>query len=594
MTISLPPETSSPPRLQPSGWLRYFSFSVDHKVIGLQYLVCGFVFYLIGGALAGAIRTELTSPVSDFMARDVYNQVLTLHGTVMIFLWIVPVVNGAFGNYLIPFYVGARDMAFPRLNAVAFWLIPPAGLMLITSYFLTGAAQSGWTAYPPLSITTPATGQIIWILSVLLLGGSSIFGGINFIATILKLRRPGLKLMQLPMYCWAMLGTSILVVLSTPVLAGTLVLLSFDIVAHTGFFNPTLGGNVVVYQHLFWFYSHPAVYIMVLPAFGLVSEILPVHARKPLFGYVTMVYSIMAIVVLGLIVWAHHMFTSGTPPWMRLFFTIATAFIAVPTGIKFFNWLATLWGGRISLNSAMLFSCGFIVNFVLGGITGVALAQVPFDIHVHDTYFVVAHFHYIVFGGSVFVIFASVYHWYPKFTGRMLNEDLGRLHCALTFIGFNLCFGPQHWLGLNGMPRRVAEYDPQFTLINQISSVGALLMAISTLPFLWNVIHSALSGPVAGDNPWKALTPEWLTSSPPPVENWIGEAPLVEEPYGYGVPPDELDLTATSGRDLWSSGKGPPQFPRRIRTTAMGSMPSIPSIPITACSAWPHFLWRTP
>jgi cytochrome c oxidase subunit 1 len=556
MTVAIPPQTSSSsPRLQPTGWLRYFSFSVDHKVIGLQYLVCGFLFYLIGGALAGAIRTELASPVSDFMARDVYNQVLTLHGTVMIFLWIVPVVNGAFGNYLIPFYVGARDMAFPRLNAVAFWLIPPAGLMLITSYFLTGAAQSGWTAYPPLSITTPATGQIIWILSVLLLGGSSIFGGINFIATILKLRRPGLKLMQLPMYCWAMLGTSILVVLSTPVLAGTLVLLSFDIVAHTGFFNPTLGGNVVVYQHLFWFYSHPAVYIMVLPAFGLVSEILPVHARKPLFGYVTMVYSIMAIVVLGLVVWAHHMFTSGTPPWMRLFFTIATAFIAVPTGIKFFNWLATLWGGRITLNSAMLFSCAFILQFVFGGITGVALAQVPFDVHVHDTYFVVAHFHYIVFGGSVFVIFASVYHWYPKFTGRMLNEDLGRLHCALTFIGFNLCFGPQHWLGLNGMPRRVAEYDPQFTLINQISSVGALLMAISTLPFLWNVVQSALSGKPAGDNPWNALTPEWLTSSPPPVENWIGDAPLVEEPYGYGVPMDQLDLTATSGRDLWSSGK---------------------------------------
>jgi len=556
MTVASPPPIQSAgPRYQPSGWLRYFSFSVDHKVIGLQYLVCGFVFYLVGGALAGAIRTELASPVSDFMARDVYNQVLTLHGTVTIFLWIVPVVNGAFGNYLIPFYVGARDMAFPRLNAVAFWLIPPAGLMLITSYFLTGAAQSGWTAYPPLSITTPATGQIIWILSVLLLGGSSIFGGINFIATILKLRRPGLQLMQLPMYCWAMLGTSILVVLSTPVLAGTLVLLSFDIVAHTGFFNPTMGGNVVVYQHLFWFYSHPAVYIMVLPAFGLVSEILPVHARKPLFGYVTMVYSIMAIVGLGLIVWAHHMFTSGTPPWMRLFFTIATAFIAVPTGIKFFNWLATLWGGRINLNSAMLFSCGFIVNFVLGGITGVALAQVPFDIHVHDTYFVVAHFHYIVFGGSVFVIFASVYHWYPKFTGRMLHEGLGRLHCALTFVGFNLCFGPQHWLGLNGMPRRVAEYDPQFTLINQISSVGALLMAISTLPFLWNVVQSAIKGPLAGDNPWNALTPEWLTSSPPPVENWIGEAPLVEEPYGYGIPADQIDLAAASGRDLWSSGK---------------------------------------
>lgn len=556
MTLTVPQQSPPAPQsLQPTGWLRYLSFSVDHKVIGLQYLVCGFAFYLIGGALAGAIRTELVSPISDFMPRDVYNQVLTLHGTVMIFLWIVPVVNGAFGNYLIPFYVGARDMAFPRLNAVAFWLIPPAGLLLISSYFITGAAQSGWTAYPPLSLTTPASGQIIWILSVLLLGGSSIFGGINFIATILKLRRPGLKLMQLPMYCWAMLGTSILVVLSTPVLAGTLIMLSFDIVAHTGFFNPGLGGNVVVYQHLFWFYSHPAVYIMVLPAFGLVSEILPIHCRKPLFGYTTMVYSIMAIVVLGLVVWAHHMFTSGTPPWMRLFFTIATAFIAVPTGIKFFNWLATLWGGKISLNSAVLFSCGFIVNFVLGGITGVALAQVPFDVHVHDTYFVVAHFHYIVYGGSVFVIFASIYHWYPKVTGRLMNEHLGRFHFLLTFVRFNLCFAPQHWLGLNGMPRRVAEYDPQFQLINQFSSVGALLMAISTLPFLWNVIASALQGEIAGDNPWNALTPEWLTSSPPPVENWKGEAPLVTNPYAYGTPENEIDLNSVSGSDLWRNGQ---------------------------------------
>lgn len=520
---------------EPEDWRRYFGFSLDHKVIGIQYLVTSFFFYLVGGVLAGMIRTELTTPISDFLSREAYNEVLTLHGTIMIFLWIVPVVNGAFGNYLVPFYVGARDMAFPRLNAVAFWLIPPAGVMLITSYFIGGASQSGWTAYPPLSLTTPAAGQLVWIFSVILLGGSSILGGINFIATILKLRRPGLQLMELPMYCWAMLGTSILVVLSTPVLAGTLILLAFDIVAHTGFFNPGQGGNVVVYQHLFWFYSHPAVYIMVLPAFGLVSEILPVHARKPLFGYTTMVYSILAIVFLGLIVWAHHMFTSGTPPWMRLFFTIATSFIAVPTGIKFFNWLATLWGGRIALNSAMLFACAFIVNFVLGGITGVALAQVPFDIHVHDTYFVVAHFHYIVYGGTVFVIFSSIYHWYPKFTGKMLDEPLGIVHFALTFVGFNLCFGPQHWLGINGMPRRVAEYDPQFTLLNQISSFGALLMALSTLPFLYNVIVSYFKGKVAGDNPWRALTSEWLTSSPPPVENWHGPAPHVRHPYGYGA-----------------------------------------------------------
>ncbi|MFO8237593.1 MAG: cytochrome c oxidase subunit I [Prochlorococcaceae cyanobacterium] len=533
MTLSPPSNLASTEEQR--RWQRYFGFSTDHKVIGLQYLVCGFLFYFIGGALAGALRTELLTPISDFMPREVYNEVLTMHGTIMIFLWIVPVVNGAFGNYLIPFYVGARDMAYPRLNAVAFWMIPPAGLLLISSYFLGGASQSGWTAYPPLSLSTAATGQVIWIFSVLLLGGSSIFGAINFVATILKMRRPGLKMMQLPMYCWAMLGTSILVLLSTPVLAGTLVLLSFDIVAHTGFFNPAMGGNAVVYQHLFWFYSHPAVYIMVLPAFGLVSEILPVHARKPLFGYTIMVYSIMAIVFLGLIVWAHHMFTSGTPPWMRLFFTIATSFIAVPTGIKFFNWLATLWGGSISLNTAIMFSCGFIVNFVFGGITGVALAQVPFDIHVHDTYFVVAHFHYIVYGGTVFVIFASMYHWYPKVMGRMLNEPLGQLHFWLTFIGLNLCFAPQHWLGLNGMPRRVAEYDPQFQFINQLSSVGALLMAVSTLPFLINVIWSAYRGAVAGNNPWDALTPEWLTSSPPPEHNWHGEAPLVHEPYGYGL-----------------------------------------------------------
>jgi cytochrome c oxidase subunit 1 len=556
MTVASPQDLNLPSgqdnSLQPQGWLRYFSFSLDHKVIGLQYIVTSFIFYLIGGLLAGVIRTELASPMSDFVSRETYNQVLTLHGTIMIFLWIVPVVNGGFGNYLIPFYVGARDMAFPRLNAVAFWMIPPAGLLLIASHFITGSAQSGWTAYPPLSLTTPATAQVVWIISVLLLGGSSIFGAINFIATVLKLRRPGLKMMQLPMYCWAMLGTSILAVLSTPVLAGTLLLLSFDIVAHTGFFNPSMGGNVVVYQHLFWFYSHPAVYIMVLPAFGLVSEILPVHARKPLFGYSTMVYSIMAIVFLGLIVWAHHMFTSGTPPWMRLFFTIATAFIAVPTGIKFFNWLATLWGGKIALTSAMLFSCAFIVNFVFGGITGVALAQVPFDIHVHDTYFVVGHFHYIVYGGTVFVIFSAIYHWFPKFTGRMLDETLGKIHFALTFIGFNLCFAPQHWLGLNGMPRRVAEYDPTFTTLNQLSSVGALLMAVSTLPFLYNVIWSLRSGKLAGDNPWRALTPEWLTSSPPPVENWIGEAPLVTHPYGYGQSESAVSVEQVTGKDLWS------------------------------------------
>ena len=550
MTVSLPPQSEHHvPTLQPTGWLRYFSFSVDHKVIGLQYLVCGFLFYLIGGALAGAIRTELLSPLSDFMPRDVYNQVLTLHGTVMIFLWIVPVVNGAFGNYLIPFYVGARDMAFPRLNAVAFWLIPPAGLLLISSYFITGAAQSGWTAYPPLSITTPASGQIIWILSVLLLGGSSIFGGINFIATVLKLRRPGLKLMQLPMYCHADQHSR-------------------------GALHPSSGWNADSAQ-----FRHRCPHRLLQPrpgrkCSGLSTPFLVLFPPSRLHHGVTSLRAGQrnpagALPKAPVRLRHDGVFDHGdcdpgsgglgphcSPVAHHLDAPVlhhCHRIIAVPTGIKFFNWLATLWGGRISLNSAVLFSCGFIINFVLGGITGVALAQVPFDVHVHDTYFVVAHFHYIVYGGTVFVIFASIYHWYPKVTGRMLNETLGRLHFLLTFI--LTCFAPQHWLGLNGMPRRVAEYDPQFAFINQLSSAGALLMAISTLPFLWNVIASAFRGKIAGDNPWQALTPEWLTSSPPPVENWKGEAPLVTEPYGYGAPLDEIDLAATSGRDLWSSGK---------------------------------------
>ncbi len=451
----------------------------------------------------------------------------------MIFLWIVPAGSGAFGNYLIPLLVGARDMAFPRLNAIAFWLLPPAGLLLIGSFFFQ-APSAGWTSYPPLSLTSGKTGELIWILSVLLLGTSSILGGINFATTILKMRRPGLGLNQMPLFCWAMLATSGMIVLSTPVLAGALILLSFDLMVGTSFFNPTGGGNPVVYQHLFWFYSHPAVYIMILPIFGMISEILPVHARKPIFGYKAIAYSSLAITVLSLIVWAHHMFTSGTPPWLRMFFMIATMVIAVPTGIKVFSWIATLWGGRFRLTSALLFAAGFISMFVIGGLSGIMLASVPVDIHVHDTYFVVAHFHYVLFGGSVFGLYAGMYHWFPKMTGRMLNETLGAVHFWMTLIGFNLCFLPMHWLGLQGMPRRVAEYDPQFAGINQLCTVGSIILALSTLPFLWNAVYSWIAGPKAPANPWNGLTPEWLTSSPPPVENWPGEAPLVLKPYGYG------------------------------------------------------------
>ncbi|ABB58633.1 cytochrome c oxidase subunit I [Synechococcus elongatus] len=524
----------SPEKIHSStGWREYFSFSTDHKVIGIQYLVLTFIFYLIGGALATAVRLELATPTVDVVSRDLYNQLFTVHATVMIFLWIVPAGSGAFGNYLIPLLIGARDMAFPKLNAVAFWLLPPAGILLIAS-FLVEAPSSGWTSYPPLSLMSGKTGEMIWILSVLLLGTSSILGAINFATTIIKMRRPGLGWNQMPLFCWAMLSTSIMAILSTPVLAGALILLSFDLMVGTNFFNPLGGGNPVVYQHLFWFYSHPAVYIMILPVFGMISEILPVHARKPIFGYQAIAYSSLAITFLSLIVWAHHMFTSGTPPWLRMFFMIATMIIAVPTGIKVFSWLATLWGGKLQLTSALLFSVGFISMFVIGGLSGIMLASVPVDIHVHDTYFVVAHFHYVLFGGSVFGLYAGIYHWFPKMTGRLLNEGWGKVHFILTLVGFNLCFLPMHWLGLQGMPRRVAEYDPQFATVNLICSIGSFILAISTIPFLINAVWSWIAGAKAGPNPWGGITPEWLTSSPPPVENWVGEAPLVTNPYGYG------------------------------------------------------------
>ncbi|MGI0486161.1 cytochrome c oxidase subunit I [Pantanalinema rosaneae CENA516] len=516
-----------------NNWRKYFTFNTDHKVIGIQYLVTTFLFYLIGGALATAVRTELATPEVDFVSREVYNSLFTVHATVMIFLWIVPAGTGAFANFLIPLLIGAKDMAFPRLNALAFWMIVPGGILLLASFFV-GAPAAGWTSYPPLSLVVNKAGEAIWILSVLILGTSSIMGAVNFLTTILLMRVPGMTLNRMPLFCWAMLATSALVLLSTPVLAGALILLAFDLIVGTSFFNPTGGGDPIVYQHMFWFYSHPAVYIMILPIFGLISEILPVHARKPIFGYKAIAYSSLAISFLGLIVWAHHMFTSGTPPWLRMFFMINTMIIAVPTGIKVFSWLATIWGGKLRLNSAMLFAMGFISMFVIGGISGVMVASVPFDIHVHDTYFVVAHLHYVLFGGSVFGIYAGIYHWFPKMTGRMMNETLGKIHFALTLIGFNLAFMPMHKLGLEGMNRRVAEYDPQFTTLNLVCTIGTYILAVSTLPFIVNAAWSWISGPKAPNNPWNALTFEWTISSPPPTENFEVEPVLTVGPYDYG------------------------------------------------------------
>jgi cytochrome c oxidase subunit I len=522
----------------------YFTFNTDHKVIGIQYLVTSFLFYFIGGAFAEVVRTELATPDPDIVSPELYNQLFTLHGTIMIFLWIVP-AGAAFANYLIPLMIGAEDMAFPRLNAVAFWMVPPGGVLLLSSFFV-GAPQSGWTSYPPLSLMSGKWGEEFWILSLLLLGTSSILGGINFAVTILKMRMKDMDLHSMPLFCWAMLATSALILLSTPVLAGALILLSFDLIAGTSFFNPTGGGDPVVYQHLFWFYSHPAVYIMILPFFGLVSEVIPVHSRKPIFGYRAIAYSSLAISFLGLIVWAHHMFTSGTPGWLRMFFMATTMLIAVPTGIKIFSWCATMWGGKIELNSPMLFAMGFVSSFLIGGLTGVMVASVPFDIHVHDTYFIVGHFHYVLFGGSALALFSGFYHWFPKMTGKNYNEGLGRLHFILTFIGLNITFMPMHQLGLMGMNRRIALYDVQFQPLNLLSTAGAYIMAVSTIPFIINVVWSLAKGTQAERNPWRALTLEWQTASPPIIENFEEEPVLWSGPYDYGIDDEETEEESVS------------------------------------------------
>ncbi|MGK7875063.1 MAG: cytochrome c oxidase subunit I [Xenococcaceae cyanobacterium] len=544
--MTTPAETTATPTHSEHGsehkerkWQDYFTFNTDHKVIGIQYLVTSFFFYFIGGALAQVVRTELATPEPDFVQPEVYNQIFTMHGTIMLFLWILP-AGAAFANYLIPLMIGADDMAFPRLNAVAFWMIPIGGVLLLSSFFV-GAPQAGWTSYPPLSLVSGKWGEEIWIMSLLILGTSSILGGLNFFTTILKMRVPDMDIHSMPLFCWSMLATSALVLIGTPVLAAGLILLSFDLLAGTNFFNPAGGGDPIVYQHVFWFYSHPAVYIMVLPFFGVISEVLPVHSRKPIFGYRAIAYSSLAISFLGLIVWAHHMFTSGTPGWLRVFFMATTMLIAVPTGIKIFSWCATMWGGKISLNSAMLFGIGFISSFLMGGLSGVMVASVPFDIHVHDTYFVVAHFHYVLFGGSVLGLFAGLYHWFPKMTGRMVNETWGRIHFALTFIGLNMTFLPMHELGLLGMNRRVALYDPQFQSLNMVSTIGSYILAVSTIPFVINVLWSLYKGEKASRNPWRALTLEWQTTSPPAIENFEEEPVLWAGPYEYGIDTEETE-----------------------------------------------------
>jgi cytochrome c oxidase subunit I len=524
--------------LSQQGWQRYLSFSTDHKVIGIQYLLTTFVFFLIAGLMAMLIRAELLTPQLNIVDRSVYNGLMTMHGTLMIFLWIIPCLAGL-GNYLIPLMIGARDMAFPTLNAIAFWILPPSGILLMSSFFLPGGtAQAGWWSYPPVSIQNPSghliSGEFIWIVSVVLIGISSIMSGVNFVATIVWMRAPGMTFFRMPLFVWTVLSAQLLQLFCLPALTGGLILLFLDLVFGTNIFNAFQNGSPILYQHLFWFYSHPAVYVMALPAFGIFSEILPAFSRNPLFGYRTVAIASFGISFISVIVWGHHMFASGTPGWMRLVFMLSSMLIAVFTGIKEFAWVATIWRGKLHLDTPMLFALSGVVSFIFAGITGVMLASVPFNLHVNNTYFVVGHFHYVVYNTITMAIFAAVYFWFPKITGRMYAEGWGKLHFWLTFLGANVTFFPMHSLGLQGMIRRISSYAPQYEELNVIASLGAFFLGVSTLPFIVNMIGSCLSGRVAGNNPWRATGLEWTTSSPPPVENFE-EIPMVTEPpYAYG------------------------------------------------------------
>src|SRR5689334_20757659 len=526
-------------------WRDYFRVNTDHKVIGIQYLVTTIVFFVIAGLLAMFMRAELARPGMQFVDNQTFNGLFSVHAALMIFLFVIPAFAGI-GNYVSPLMLGAPDMAFPRLNALSFWLLPIAGVMMVSSFLVPGGPfAAGWTNYATLSIHQPL-GNTFFSMAVQWAGASSIMTALNFLVTIITMRAPGMTFWRMPLLVWANFTTSLLVVIATPFIAGSQFFSMFDHVMHTAFFDPNHGGYALGYQHIFWFYSHPAVYIMMLPGFGIMSEVISVFSRKPIFGYRLMALSLMAIVVLGFSVWAHHMFVSGMASWLRVPMMITTLLIAVPTGIKIFSWLATIWNGKLHFNTPFLFALGFLSMFVIGGLSGVMLGAVPIDIHVSDTYFIVAHIHYVLFGGSVFTIFAGIYYWFPKMTGRMYDERLGKLHFWLTFVGFNLTFFPMHILGTDGMPRRVADYLPKYADLNRFISLASFGLGISVIVFLYNMITSWRFGEIAPANPWRAMTLEWQVTSPPPTFNFDEIPQVVGSPYEYGVPGAQHAVLAPS------------------------------------------------
>jgi cytochrome c oxidase subunit 1 len=507
------------------GWLT----TTDHKKIGILYVVSSIAFFLLAGIFALLMRAELAQPGLQVLEQQTYNELFTMHGTAMMFFFATPMVIGL-ANYFVPLHIGAPDVAFPRLNSFTYWLFL-LGALTALSGFLTagGAASFGWTAYAPLSGATysPSTGADLWIMGLLLSGLSTTLGAVNLVATIFGMRAPGMTMLRIPIFTWNILVTCALIMFTFPVVTAALAALFIDRNFGGGFFDPGTGGSPVLWQHLFWFFGHPEVYIVILPFFGVVTEIIPVFSRKPLFGYKGFVFATLLIGAYSFSVWAHHMFTTGAVD--NPFFSATSMLIAVPTGVKFFNWIATMWRGKLRFPTPMLFCMGFLFMFLMGGITGVFLSSPPIDYAVHDTYYVVAHMHYVLFGGSVFAIFAGIYYWTPKMSGRMLNERLGKIHFWLMLIGFNLTFFPQHQLGLDGMQRRIADYPDRFADLNLLSSIGSAVMAVSLLVFLVNAVLSARRGAPAGDDPWDAYTLEWATTSPPPHHNFTSMPPIRSE-----------------------------------------------------------------